>query len=748
MHTSKWMALVFFSAFLACGSEPAPLLLEIDSQVALVEDWPDKQAEAEKRLPWTNFKTHDTLNDQFDIQVKPPNMMLVAQRDRFAGNPVKAILQQGSVNFWVVAEFYRRGILKRDDQAKIVAEMKAIIAENPDEFLYKANAIVGLIHIGFDESALALLETYKSEPWFATHYDVNRYVGSLLFRYGRYAEAVPFLSQALALHNDDTTKLWLSMAMSASPDPAVQKQGKELFSFGGHLGTVADSELPFVDRADRLGIRRWQLAGAVSFVDVDNDSHLDLIANGAYSSPEFYKYDPAIGFTLTPDAALDDIYNTPPGMAAADFNNDGFVDLYLTQAAWFSQGPNRLLKNNGGKGFVDVSNRGDSGLMEQNSCGVTTLDFDHDGLVDLAVTGTAGGTLRLLRNLGDFKFEDVSASAGILDLKATAVGLAAGDINGDGWDDLFVNSFSPPWGGVPGSGFTAPNQLYLNQGDGTFKEEGEKRGIGPEDTPMGFSAWMFDYDNDGDMDILATNFARPEEDVVSHLQAPKPYKMGFQPSALYKNDGTGHFENIGEKAGFQPASIMGAQFVDFELDGDLDVVLGPGSHPLQHMQPLAFYRNDGNDHFTNISDYTNPAMYGKFHGTAFADIDRDGDADLFVNNGGVMLSDRWRDLFLENTTTGANWVHIRPVGSTSNRSAIGAKIQVQVGEKTLYQDVRAGQGFSSTNSPYLIFGLGTAEATGPIQITWPTGEVQTLPALQANQALVVTEGEETLRRVY
>jgi hypothetical protein len=134
--------------------------------------------------------------------------------------------------------------------------------------------------------------------------------------------------------------------------------------------------------------------------------------------------------------------------------------------------------------------------------------------------------------------------------------------------------------------------------------------------------------------------------------------------------------------------------------------------------------------------------------SAFADIDRDGDPDLFVNNGGVMLSDRWRDLFLENTTTGANWLHIRPVGKTSNRSAIGTKIQVQVGDRSLYQDVRAGQGFSSTNSPYLIFGLGTAEATGPIQITWPSGEIQMLPALVANQAIVVTEGDDSLRRVY
>jgi hypothetical protein len=265
---------------------------------------------------------------------------------------------------------------------------------------------------------------------------------------------------------------------------------------------------------------------------------------------------------------------------------------------------------------------------------------------------------------------------------------------------------------------------------------------------MGFAAWMFDYDNDGDMDILASNFARPEEDVVANLSSLQELREGYQPSALYKNDGTGSFTNIGDSVGFQPASIMGAQFIDFELDGDLDVVLGPGSHPLSHMQPLLFYRNDGNDRFTNLTNFRDPHFYGKFHGAAFADIDRDGDSDLFVNNGGVLLSDRWRDLFLENTTTGANWVHLRLVGTESNRSAVGAKVSMVQDGRVLLQDVRAGQGFSSTNSPYLIFGLGSSEETGPVQITWPNGQVQELPSLGANQAIVVTEGEETLRRVY
>ena len=737
-----------FVGLVGCGSDAEPLLLEVDPSIETVQTWPDKSALAAQRGTWDSFKTSDSLNDQLDIQVEPPNMMLVSQRDRFAENPVMSILQQGNVNFWVVAEFYRRGILSRDQQDAIVAEMRTIIAENPTESLYKANAIIGLIHIGFDESALNLVDAFREEEWFRENYSVNHYAGSLLFRYRDYEKALPFLRQAYALHEDNVSRMWLALAMAGHSDSEIQAEGQALFPIGEHMGGGDGSSLPFTDQADRLGFRRWQLAGAVSFLDVDNDTHLDLVANGAYSAPELYRYDPKDGFSLTEDGALGDIYNTPPGMAAADFDNDGFVDLYLTQAAWFSQGPNRMLRNVNGQGFEDVSNRGDSGLMKQNSCGVSALDFDRDGLLDLAVTGTAGGTLHLLHNQGNFEFRDVTEEAGIRALSATAVGLAVGDVNGDGWDDIFVNSFSPPYGGIPNSGFTAPNQLYINQQDGRFEEQGVARGIQGSDTPMGFAAWMFDYDNDGDMDILASNFARPEEDVVANLSEFQEVKEGFQPAALYKNDGTGHFRNIAKEAGFQPASIMGAQFVDFELDGDLDVVLGPGSHPLSHMQPLMFYRNDGADRFTNVTNFRDPHFYGKFHGMAFADVDRDGDPDLFVNNGGVLLSDRWRDLFLENTTTDTNWLHVRLQGTESNRSAIGARVRVSVGDRVLMQDVRAGQGFSSTNSPYLIFGLGSEEATGSIQITWPNGLEQELPSLVANQALVVTEGESELRRVY
>jgi len=176
--------------------------------------------------------------------------------------------------------------------------------------------------------------------------------------------------------------------------------------------------------------------------------------------------------------------------------------------------------------------------------------------------------------------------------------------------------------------------------------------------------------------------------------------------------------------------------------------LGPGSHSLKNMQPLFMYRNDGNDKFTNITPLDDPTYFGKLHGMAFADVDRDGDPDLYVNNGGVMLSDHWRDLFLENTIEGKRWLHIGLVGTKSNHSAIGARVFVRVGKRTLLQQMTSGEGFGGTNSQYLIFGLDTAEAVNEVEIHWPSGLKQKLGPLKADQALVVTEGSASLRRIY
>ena len=724
-----------------------PLLLEVDGSVSPWIPLPDRSTEVEDITPWDNFRSTDTLNRQYEVNYGPPNMMLVAIQEGLFEDPVGGILREGQISFWVVAEMYRNGIITREDGPRFMEELLIQIAASPEEQIYKINAIVGLIHLGFDEQAMVLIERYRAETWFIESWDASFYAGSLYFRYHRFAEAVPLLEAALALQPDPFSRLWLAIALNGEGSPASLQRQARVFEFGDHVGGGVQEELPLRDISARLGMRRSGLVGALSFLDVNNDGWLDLINQSAYGVPELRIFEPGTGFVLTHDEVLEDVHNTPPGSLAADFDNDGWTDLYMTQAAWFSAGPNRMFRNLRGQGWEDVSLHGDQSLLVQNSCGVSTLDFDHDGLLDIVVTGTAGGTLRLLRNMGDFVFEDVSDIAGLLPITATAVGLAVGDVNNDGWDDIFVNSFEPPYGGVPGSESLHLNQLYINQHDGTFTEEGVRRGVTGH-TPIGFGSWMFDYDNDGDLDIMASNFAQSEQTVLRGLLTERAHGEDYQPSALYRNDGRGNFVNVADRAGFVPSSIMGAQYIELDLDGDLDVVLGSGSHPLPTMQPVFFYRNDGGDRFTNITPMNDPNFYGKFHGMAFADYDHDGDPDFYLNNGGVLLSDRFRDLFLENTTEGQHWLHLKLVGIDSNRDGVGTRVAVQVGDRTLHQQRIAGQGFSSTNSPMLIFGLADSEETGPITLQWPSGRIQTLPPLAADQAIVVTEGSSTLRRIY
>ena len=722
---------------------PAPaeaVLLKRDPSVPASGPLPDRTGKIPPREPWDNFVPHEPLTLSFS----QPRLAVLMEgyRKDFLGT----LLRTGTVDFQLIHTFYREGFVSREDRPGQLAKMLAWIDAQPaaERELYKGHLIVALMHIGFEQEALDLAARWRSEPWFATSWDANAYVGRLLFRWGRYPEAVPFLEAAAGLSDDGWDDIWLRMGLQGVDSPEAEARRDEVFTFGEHVGPDEPALWPFRDRTEAWGFGRWALAGSMAFIDMDNDTFLDLVLTGTYYSPELYRFVPGTGFVREESEPLTTLGNVVPGALAADFDNDGFTDLYLASAAWFGAGINRMLKNDAGKGFIDVSDKG-AALADHKSVSSAALDYDRDGLVDIVVSGMKGSPSRLLRNKGGFAFEDVTAAAGInLDPRRFCVHIAAGDVNGDGWQDYFVNCFTD-------------SELYINQGDGTFKNESSARGILPG-RAHGFATWMFDYDNDGDLDIVAAVFADLKAEFMggfgafppSHLTRERPDEGVFIPSRLYRNDGEGFFEEIGKEAGLMTLPVMGGQFIDMNLDGNLDIILGPGSHPLHNIQPLFAYLNDGDDHFTNVVPYsTSPNLWGKNHGMAFADIDRDGDPDLYVNNGGVMLSDHWRDVFLENTTTGKHWLHVGVVGTTSNGSAIGARVTVRVpGGRRLMREKAAGQGFGGTNSPYLIFGLDTVDWVEGVEIRWPNGVTQALGPLKADQAIIVTEGSSELRRIY
>jgi len=725
---------------------PQAELLPIGEGIPVMKPLTDLKAIADKRSPWDNYALEDELSEKYISQGKTAPFPGSKVYPRYKENFVASILEKGAVDFKVVGNLYRDGILSREKASKIAADCYKKIEEKGADPAMKANLVIGMIHVGYEEEAFKAIALYRNEPWFSKNWDVNFFAGTLFFRHRRFEESLPFFEAANEIESSLWVRLWLRMALGNDKSPEAKMRRDKLFKFGKHMGPGTGEGFPFDEKADFFGIRRWHLAGAIAFGDYNNDTFVDFVAQGVYAEPELYLFENGRGYVRKEDKTLAGVSNTPPACVAADFNNDGFTDLYMTRAAWLSAGPNRMLKNDGGKGFVDVSEKGDAALAWQNSCGASALDFDQDGLLDLAVTGTAGGRLALLKNMGNFEFKDVSLEAGIEENKAVTVGVSTGDVNGDGWTDIFVNSLSPADG--PKRKYEAPNGLYINNMDGTFTNEAEKRGVA-EGTSFGFATWMFDYDNDGDLDIFASNFVEGDLAVLDGYITEREW-VGtlYGGPALYKNDGKGFFKNIGKSAGFVPASVMGAQFVDMDLDGDQDVFLGPGSHPLRDMQPLFVYRNNGDDTFTNVTPHDDPRYVGKFHGMAFADMDRDGDPDMIVNNGGIQLNDRFRDLVLENQTTGKQWIHIRLKGTKSNAGGIGARVTVEYGGKQLLQEVSAGEGFSSTNTPYLVFGLNDATQADSVRIEWMSGKVQTLGPIAANQGVIIEEGKETPTRIY
>ena len=173
--------------------------------------------------------------------------------------------------------------------------------------------MVGLIHLGFDEQALTLIERFRGEPWFSTNYDVNFYAGSLLYRYHRFAEGGSIVAECVGLHPDAFSRLWLAMALYGQGGADSVAEARTIFKFGEHVGGGSPGELPFRDIADELGLRRSGLVGALSFIDVNNDHWMDLLNQSAYGVPELRVFEPGTGFVRQSAPVLEDSHNTRRG---------------------------------------------------------------------------------------------------------------------------------------------------------------------------------------------------------------------------------------------------------------------------------------------------------------------------------------------------------------------------------------------------------------------------------------------------
>ncbi|MBS1826680.1 MAG: VCBS repeat-containing protein [Acidobacteria bacterium] len=560
-----------------------------------------------------------------------------------------------------------------------------------------------------------------------------RELGASLYRTGHFDDAARRFHEALQWAPNAVDQYLLKTAVSQIQGPVP-----ELPAIAPFLrAKTAHPSLAFEDMAESIGLRKFNGNGTVAFGDVDNDGDLDVLVCGSGGFLSAHRNEGGKFTDMTAAVGLEKI---PSGYSLnlMDYDNDGWLDLYVTLNGWSGPMPNRLFHNERGR-YVDVSVK--SGLNDGGS-GFISLwgDLDNDGWVDAVIANGVlkdGSVPQVYRNNRDGTFTNMTAQAwGTEPSSHGAIGLALGDYDKDGRLDVFVNGLND-----------GPNRLYHNEGGWRFRNVTQKAGV-MQAPHNGFVAFFVDFDNDGWPDLLTTSLA-PWDVVVEGL------KNGYAPanaravhpdaSRLFRNNGNGTFTDVTFQAKlYFPMGTMGAGVADVDNDGYVDLYFGTGDPQLTRLEPNRFFRNEGNGTFTDMTDTVGFARPGnKGHGVAFADIDDDGDLDIFAQLGGHYPGDHAFNAFYRNMRGNQNnWVQIDLQSTKSNRLAIGAKLTVRAGELVVYREVKGSEGFGATNPYRQHVGIGSQRRVDTLTVEWPSGAKQVLRGLEANRVHAVREPGE------
>ena len=461
--------------------------------------------------------------------------------------------------------------------------------------------------------------------------------------------------------------------------------------------------------------------------DYDNDGDEDIVAVGTYQPHALYRNNGDGTFTNVAEQAGIADPRGGWGSLFADYDNDGYLDLYITRGGWSGAAENTLYHNNGDGTFTDVTHA--AGVADpQSSFCAAWADYDNDGYLDLYIADGVigdGAANVLYHNNGDGTFTNAAETAGVANT-GNSLGTAWGDYDKDGYIDLHVVNFGQS------------NVLYRNNGDGTFTDVTSTTGMNIPVTDA-FVTFFLDVDNDADLDIFISNSGSFQAFIAGQITGTAPHDGDRQ--VLYRNNGDGTFTDVTRESGlYQAFGAMGANFGDIDSDGYLDIYLATGAPQMGRLERDALFRNNGDGTFTDATLAFGLGNIGKGHGVTFGDVDRDGDVDIYVPVGGAFIGDQWHNLFYQNAGAGNNWLTLKLVGVKSNRDGIGAKVTLRLGNSVIYREVSGGCGFGSTNSLSLEIGLKAHTKVDTLEIVWPSGQIDTHRNLPINQRLVVTEG--------
>lgn len=550
---------------------------------------------------------------------------------------------------------------------------------------------------------------------------------------------------------------FIDVSESQNQKPAPQSQSAVDKRADGFYDVVKESGITFIHTDGASG--RYFIAETVTaglgLFDYDSDGDLDIyFVNGAalpgrtYDTPptnELWRNDGHLKFTnMTQKAGVGDTgYGL--GCAMGDTNNDGYEDIYVSN---FKEDVFYL--NNGDGTFTDVTQK--AGLGDPRlGAGAAMADFNKDGNLDIFIanyvecplTQSATCTIQgvstycdpstwdmyepqqasLYLNNGDGTFRDVSESSGVSNARGRGMGVSSSDYDRDGDMDIFI------------ANDVTENFLWQNQGDGIFEQVGLYAGVsydlhGQEHGSMGCDCG--DYDGDGWFDIIVTSYQG-------------------QANSLFQNKQDGTFEDMTIQAGVVGKMVnvgWTCLFFDYDNDGDNDLFVANGHLQdniekimpnIKYYETNQLYRNNGDGTVTDISAEAGPGLQVALssRGGAMGDLDNDGDLDIVVSNS------RREPTILENVLhNGNHWINIKLQGATSNRDGIGARVEVKAGGKTQVNEVRAGSGFQSQYDLRLHFGLGNAEKIDAITVIWPSGQVDVLHDITPDRFILVREGSK------
>jgi len=518
------------------------------------------------------------------------------------------------------------------------------------------------------------------------------------------------------------------------------------------------------DIAPQLGLDLPQLAGGTVVDDLDGDGLLDLMASS-------WRLDHQLRlFRSRGDGTFADI-TTSSGLQGitgglnlvhADYDNDGDNDVFVLRGAWLGEGgqhPNSLLRNNGQGAddhltFEDVTVA--AGVWDAFPTQTAAwADFDGDGNLDLFVGAETVGhgpsqvhPCRLYRSLGDGSFEEVGRETGT-DVVGFVKAAIWGDIDNDGRPDLYLSRLGQP------------NLMLHNDGpDGTgrWRFSNIAAAAGVREPRNSFPAWFWDIDNDGWLDLFVSGY--PAEILSGRSDGVAADFFG-EPSAaarprLYRNLGSSsggsvRFEDVTAEWGLDKVLFtMGSNFGDLDNDGWPDAYLGTGAPDYRALMPNRLFRNRAGSGFDDVTWSTRTGHLQKGHGVAFADLDNDGDQDIYAVMGGAFSGDLYPNALFENPGYGGHWITLRLEGVLANRSAIGARIQLTLttehgDRRQVHARVGTGGSFGSASLQQEI-GLANSPRIDRLRVTWPgSGTVQTFDDVAGDRVYALREDLTELR---